>query len=62
MSDKTYSSIGVGLGTGVSLAFILVAVIFVVLKTRRRKPSIQNGTCNIHMDIRDFYLFMQTNH
>ncbi|CAC5392960.1 FBLN5 [Mytilus coruscus] len=49
--DKSYKSIAVGLGTGISLAFLLVAVLFIVLKTRRKKPSLQNGTYNINKDI-----------
>ncbi|CAC5419920.1 EGF-containing fibulin-like extracellular matrix protein 1,Fibrillin-1,Fibulin-1,Fibulin-5,Fibrillin-2 [Mytilus coruscus] len=47
VKDKSYKSIAIGLGTGISLAFLVVAVLFVVLKTRRKKPSIQNGTYNI---------------
>ncbi|CAC5355721.1 unnamed protein product [Mytilus coruscus] len=44
VKDKSYKSIAIGLGTGISLAFLVVAVLFVVVKTRRKKPSIQNET------------------
>lgn len=62
VKEKSYNSLAVGLGTFLSLALAVVAVVFLaVLKKRHKRPSSFEGTrtYNVSIDIIDFILFMK---
>lgn len=55
VNEKLYNIMAVGLGTNISLIFVVVAVLFVAfLKTRHKKLSTPNGTYKVILVIESY--------
>lgn len=55
VNEKSNNSTAVGLGTSISLIFVVVAVLFVAyLKTRHKKLSTPNGTYKVILVIESY--------